>query len=811
MSFKGYRVGIRYPRTVLLLSLVLTSLALLVARHLRIQNDLVSLLPQEMESVKGLNQLKADFGGWGHLVVTVEATDPVVAGRFADRLARRFEQHPAVQYVDYRRPFGYFQKRQWLYLDLDDLREVEHRIDRARQLEKEGKSPVFSKATEFLTNPEDRLDLSFSDMIRKYERRYGMESREVVASDDGKFLILRVKLKENPQNFDATKNLVNDFRQIEATLRKEGAFQNVSVGFTGSYQKMIEQAELIRREIFWVSSLVSILLLLILFFYFRRWSSTLFVFLPVALAVLWTGGLIALTLSHLNIITSFAAAILAGLGSDYGIYLLSRYYQERNRGVPFGEACHKTFSGTGKATLASMLTTVAAFGALMFSKFALFYEFGVVGAVGLLFNYLAMVTVLPALLKLEEGRRQRTGIRSSFPSLEWRVPFLSRLTLRRPLVVLLFVTLCLVALLTLPSVTRIQFEDGQIENQKLPSYSLSERVGKIVGISLNPTVLMVAGFENQSRTVRTLEALLQDGNQDAVFNRVLGLSSFIPDDVAEKKVILSRTYEKAKKVQRFFGKQKQAFLDNVKSSLEAGPITRDNLPIEIKRLFESKGSQAYAIYLNPSFARDNRDSLRRYHEGILNLGKEWGLSFQAADGTFVGDDIIRIIEQEAPRGFGVLLIGLALVVFLILRPFSHTLLLFGNLLGSLLLLAGLLWLLRMPLNVISIAVVPIILGTGIDCFIHLSHRFHEEGRKDLALQLEVFPILVSNLTTFVGFGGLILTSSAGLRSAGWCAVLGISLVTVVCILVFPQSLALTELKTLKKVPLVKPEGDCLEG
>ena len=40
-----------------------------------------------------------------------------------------------------------------------------------------------------------------------------------------------------------------------------------------------------------------------------------------------------------------------------------------------------------------------------------------------------------------------------------------------------------------------------------------------------------------------------------------------------------------------------------------------------------------------------------------------------------------------------------------------------------------------------------------------------------------------------GFAGLLLTSSAGIRSAGWVSVVGITVITTLCVLVFPKWLA----------------------
>ena len=257
---KGYRLGARFPRAGLAFALLLTLLALWAARDLKIQDDLISLLPKTMESVRSLRRFQESFGGLGHLAVVVEAETPGQAERFAGLLIRQIEKHPGVDYVDYRRPVEYFEKRQWLYLDLEDLEEMERRIDRALELEKKGVSPLFSRLMGF-ADEEDRADLEFKDIRERYRKRWG-GTKEVVSSEDGRLIVLRVRPKESLQKWDRTRNLVEDLRKIDRDLRGQEEFQTVTVGYTGSYQKMVEQSAQIRREIIRISIVVSLILFL---------------------------------------------------------------------------------------------------------------------------------------------------------------------------------------------------------------------------------------------------------------------------------------------------------------------------------------------------------------------------------------------------------------------------------------------------------------------------------------------------------------------------------------------------------------------
>lgn len=792
---KLFHLGLRFPKAVLFFTLVSVVVSFIAASRLRVENDLMSLLPGDLESVKALRMLKDHFGGLGYLFVTVESEWPESSADFAERFSAEIAKVPNVLYVDYKRPVDYFLDRKWLYLDQADLKEVEHRLDRAAKLKVEGLNPVFNFLMDF-ADIEDRPDLTFSDIFEKYEKKFGGHLQEISRDGDGRFIFFRVKLKENPQNFESTKRFMGEIRRQEELVRREGDFPGLKVGYTGTYQKILEQTELNRWEMGFVSAVVAVALFLILFLYFGRVNSALLVCVPVMVSVLWTGGIIALTVGHLNVITSFAAAILGGVGSDYGIYLVSRFREERGRNVDFLEASERAFFKTGRGTYLSTLTVVVAFSSLLFSDFRLFVEFGIVGAVGLVFNYVAMMALIPAWLTVEK----RLGWRILFDKPRWRTALDRAFNaggkrfydlLCSPSRILMIGTglLCLLGALTVPMKSKISFNDGQVESHQLPSYRLADRISKLSPFALNPTALILEGEAREEETVRRTQDLLET-RRDLVFNHVLGISSFVPTHQDEKKPILESILRKAAASKALLPGQKKSLVNDLKISLDAIPLTRSHLPAEVRRLFEaSDRSGYYAVYLYPSFGRIDADSMKKYDRGVQELRKTLGVPLEAADSTLMSVDVIRLIEREAPKGLILVLGSLTVIVLMSLKPLRRGAVIMLNLVGALFLLSGLLWLVGVDLNIINIAVIPLVLGTGIDCFVHMGERFTEEGKVREVLESKVPPTLISNLTSIVGFAGLLLTSSQGIRSAGWVSVLGILAMTVLCLFVFPQWLA----------------------
>ena len=89
-------------------------------------------------------------------------------------------------------------------------------------------------------------------------------------------------------------------------------------------------------------------------------------------------------------------------------------------------------------------------------------------------------------------------------------------------------------------------------------------------------------------------------------------------------------------------------------------------------------------------------------------------------------------------------------------------------------LFGLMGWLQIPLNPANIIIIPLIIGIGIDDGIHVVHD-REKSRRRLSLGAATTNgIMMTSLTSMIGFGSLMLAQHEGLRSLGRVVTLGIS-------------------------------------
>jgi predicted RND superfamily exporter protein len=104
---------------------------------------------------------------------------------------------------------------------------------------------------------------------------------------------------------------------------------------------------------------------------------------------------------------------------------------------------------------------------------------------------------------------------------------------------------------------------------------------------------------------------------------------------------------------------------------------------------------------------------------------------------------------------------------------------------------GIIGLLDVPLNPANMIVLPLVLGIGIDYGIHLIHDFRNRRVKRYTVSASTATsILITSLTTIVGFGSMMIASHRGLQSLGRVLVIGITCCLITSVIVLPAILTL---------------------
>jgi putative drug exporter of the RND superfamily len=114
-------------------------------------------------------------------------------------------------------------------------------------------------------------------------------------------------------------------------------------------------------------------------------------------------GVIAWVAQHINVSSmteTFLIAVLFGAGTDYCLFLLSRYREELAKGKTPSEAVADTMTVIGEAISSSAGTVIAGLAAMVFASFGLFNSIGPSLSIGVAVTLLAALTLTPALLAI---------------------------------------------------------------------------------------------------------------------------------------------------------------------------------------------------------------------------------------------------------------------------------------------------------------------------------------------------------------------------------------------------------------------------
>jgi hydrophobe/amphiphile efflux-3 (HAE3) family protein len=144
-----------------------------------------------------------------------------------------------------------------------------------------------------------------------------------------------------------------------------------------------------------VFALVAIIVLVILLF--RSPVAGALSSIPLVISIVLGFGLMGVTGIRLDIATAVITSIVMGTGVDFTIQFLWGYRSVRRGGVPYAEAMHRTLTTTGKAVTFNALCVIAGFGVLFLSSMPPLRSLAFLFCILTLTCMAATLVVIPAL------------------------------------------------------------------------------------------------------------------------------------------------------------------------------------------------------------------------------------------------------------------------------------------------------------------------------------------------------------------------------------------------------------------------------
>ena len=609
-------------------------------------------------------------------------------------------------------------------------------------------------------------------------------------------------------------------------------------------------------------SLAGQMALLIIFL--RSLRRTLVEGLVLILGLCWTFGLVTLVVGHLNLLSLIFAPLMLGLTIDYGIHWFCRLEEEE---ASVGHcsisvlAC--TFQRSAPGIVYAGLAAVVSFVPLAFVGFKGLAELGLILAMGILVMLVATLILVPALVTITE-KCAPDALPEDCPPRP--TPFLHLHWHRPGLLVALGVAITALGGLSLhyvpfdlnplhlqnPSTESVVWENKLIEDSKystsygaLATASLQELQARSEALKKLPTVSHVESVlsflpqqvKAKRQILREMLPVINSINFPAApagpsdpqeLAGILSRINFKMDEAAKNlekeqattKEQVEETHRLINQIvprlmagdpqlnQRLVDYGKYFFSDlrdtwvlfrgYVKSGLNAPVPTLADLPLSVRQRFVSPDGM-YLLRVFPS-------------EDTWNFGplKLFVKSLWSVDPNAVGDPVLLYnftlgFRNSILWAAGMALLAIAVMLVLLFRSLKMAMLALIPLVVGTGLTINLMWLLDLPFNQANVLFVPLVLGEGIEFGIIILARWRlEESARAITMPASTAKgVALAALTTTVGFGSLMVSGHRGTFSLGLLATVGSLSVLLASLSILPAFLRLVE-KGSSRQPSVKP-------
>lgn len=131
---------------------------------------------------------------------------------------------------------------------------------------------------------------------------------------------------------------------------------------------------------------------------YKDWMKSLATILPIVMVTGWLGGVMYVLDMKYNPLTATLGALAIGIGAEFTILMLERYFEEREKGLEPSDAMETAAQKIGPAILASGFTVIFGFSALVISSFPMLRDFGIVTVIAVAFSLLSTIIVLPPIM-----------------------------------------------------------------------------------------------------------------------------------------------------------------------------------------------------------------------------------------------------------------------------------------------------------------------------------------------------------------------------------------------------------------------------
>jgi len=526
----------------------------------------------------------------------------------------------------------------------------------------------------------------------------------------------------------------------------------------------------IKNDIIVFGAGVFLFIVCTLWFVFR---SLLWVFIPLLscfFSVLIMVGLLGLVGWKVTVISSNFIALMLILTMAMNIHMSVRYLQfkKENPNISNSEAILWTSRKMFWPILYTVLTTICAFLSLIFSNIKPIIDFGWMMTVGLLVSLSITFTLLPAILNIlsKENTNYKDDKKSIITS------FLSKVAQKNTKTI--FVSALLVIFISIIGITKLEVENSFINyfDKKTEIYKGMKLIDDELGgtTPLDIIIQFPDTDKEEKKTDDDFDGWDDDEKDEAKYwftrnkiEKIIKVHDYLDNLPSVGKVIsfasMVRVAEDLNKGQELQGLEMGVLYTKIPDSIKKEiidpyiSIKNNEARISLRILDSKEGLRRNELIKKIKYDLENQ----------LSLDRE---EFKLAGVLILFNNLLQSLFKSQILTLGIVMAGITLMFLVLFRNITLSLIgVVPNFMAAFLIL-GIIGLLEIPLDMMTITIAAITIGIAVDNSIHYIYRFREEFKKINNYNQTVekchdtvgVAILNTSITIVFGFSILVLSN-----------------------------------------------------
>jgi predicted RND superfamily exporter protein len=800
----------RHPAQVLLAALLVGAIAVVLAMRLQLKTAFSELLPSNDPGVVALTRTQKRLGDMSLLLIGIRSPDHEANLRYAEALTQKLHTLPptvvdlATYHVRDLREF--FQTNKWLYASEDDLESIR---DRLRTEISKKKNPLFVSLGD---------DEPIDSMQKRMTKKNGLDERfpgGVFTSQGpgGEYVWIAALPPGGLFVENAGVALLNATNELIKADPPSRYHPDMKVEPAGPIVTGIASRAAIEHDIWQVTIICLTIVAISIGLYFRRVRAIPLTGVPAVIGTMMAFAVADLSFGYLNSSTAFLGSIIIGNGINYAIVLMSRYEEHRARGSDPDEALRLALAGTWRGTLSASIAASLAYASLQVTSFRGFSQFGVMGATGSIFCWLATYSVLPAMLTLLDRRQKAAGkLRPPHAPLEL-APLAHFLRRHAGAVTGCFALLAIVSVIGLRHFLKDPFEyDFNKLNAKLRTTEDAQQFNKnlndLFGRWPSPTILLADSVDE----VEPMKAAIRRQDRDLpgkdVIGQIVTIYDLLPGapEVQKRKLdllaqIRKLTHDPALEV---LNEKERADLAKIDPSPDLHELNPMDLPQIARRPFtEVDGAVGKVVLVYPpeqGISVWNGRDLLRIASVLQQIHLDNGKVIETSGSAVVFGSMIRSVLHDGPIATAASLIAVLIIIIFTIRPAAAALMALATLGLGVLLMTGGAGLARVHVTFLNFIALPITFGIGAEYALNVVTRYREERNVSRAVISTGAAVALCSWTTIVGYGSLLAASNQALNGFGLMAIIGEVVCLSAAIVALPAALFWRHARPFEEAP-----------